>query len=143
MGVADAGRFAPTLALPHRGGGNALSWSFKLKPQMLPDCRPLALNDAEHYRISIAPVGRYLMIAQHAILLRAQPGDRGARRVVEPVRAELDGDAPELLERVRKQQQLALGVDRAALHAFCIPGVADFQPAIGRIDVEIARATDD
>src|SRR5258706_11009717 len=107
MGVADAGRFTPTLALPHRGGGNASSWSFKLKPQMLPDRRPLALDNAEHHRIAIAPIGRYLVIAQHPILLRAEPGDRSTRRVVEPVRAELDGDAPEFLERVRKQQQLA------------------------------------
>src|SRR5260221_8969450 len=105
---------------------------------MLPDRRPLALDNAEHHRIAIAPIGRYLVIAQHPILLRAEPDDRSTRRVVEPVRAELDGDAPEFLERVRKQQQLALGVDRAALRAFRIPGVADFQPAIWRIDVEIA-----
>src|SRR5260221_1018614 len=106
---------------------------------MLPDRRPLALDNAEHHRIAIAPVGRYLVIAQHPILLRAEPGDRSTRRVVEPVRAELDGDAPEFLERWCKQQQLALGVDRSALRAFRVPGLAAFQPASRPLDVEIAR----
>ena len=40
-----------------------------------------------------AAVGQQLVVAQHAVLLGAEPRDRRARRVVEPVRAELDGDA--------------------------------------------------
>src|SRR5437867_5045973 len=63
--------------------------------------------------------------------------------MIEPVRAKLDRDALELLERVREQQELALGVDRGALRAGRIPRVPYLQPPIGRVHVEVARATDD
>src|SRR5207302_446448 len=83
--------------------------------QMLFHRRPFAFDDAEHDRVAIAPVGSYLMIAQHAVLLRAEAHNRFARGVIEPVRAKLDGDALERFERMREQQQFALGIDRRAL----------------------------
>src|SRR5215471_7115166 len=82
------------------------------KLQMPLDHRPLALDDAEHDGVAIAAVGCDLMMAQHAILLGAEPQDRVAGSVIEPVGAKFHGDAAELLEGVRQQEQLALGIDR-------------------------------
>src|SRR6202790_909616 len=83
------------------------------------------------------------MIAQDAVLLCAEPLDRGARGMIEPVGAKLDRDALQLLERMGQEHELALGVDRAALHTLGIPGMPDFQTAVGRVDVEVSRAADD
>src|SRR6266508_6355554 len=102
--------------------------------------RPRRLDYAEHDGVAIRAVGQELMVAQHAVLLRADPRDRLARAVVEPVRAKLDRDAAKHLERVREQQQLALGIDARALSALRVPGVADLEPAVRGVDVEIARA---
>src|SRR6266576_353686 len=63
--------------------------------------------------------------------------------MIEPVGAKLDCDALQLLERMREEHELALGIDRAALDAFGIPGMPDFQTAIARVDVEVPRAADD
>ena len=70
------------------------------------------------------------MTAQDAVLLRTEARDRGARLMVHEMRAELDRDRIELLERMAEQQQLRLGIQGGALHALCIPRVADFEPAI-------------
>src|SRR5207237_8450305 len=85
----------------------------------------------------------HLMVAQHAVLLGAEPLDRGARGMIEPVGAKLDRDALQLLERMREEHELALGVDRAALDALGIPGMPDFQTAIGSVDVVVPGAADD
>ena len=45
----------------------------------------------------------------------------------------------ELLEGVRQQQQFALRIERAALHALGVPGGADLDAAVGGIDVHIGR----
>src|SRR5215470_28886 len=121
----------------------ALARPLELVDEMLSDRRPFALDDAEHDRVAIAAIGRYLVIAQDRVLLRAQPQDRLAGRVIEPVRAELHRDAFELFERVREEQQLALGVEGAALHALRVPRVADLESPIRAIDVKVARASDD
>ena len=83
------------------------------------------------------------MIAQHAVLLRTEPRDRAARGMIEPVGAKFDRDALQFLERMGQEQQLALGVDGAALNTLGIPGMPDLQTAVGRVDVEVTRAADD
>src|SRR6202158_3188743 len=85
--------------------------------------RPFAVDDAEDHGVALRAVGRHLMIAHHPVLLRAQPLDRGARGVIEPVGAKLDRDALQLLERMGQEHELALGVDRAALHTLGITGM--------------------
>ena len=62
-------------------------------------------------------------------LLRAEPLDRALAREVEVVGAPADQLRAERLERVRHQQQLAAGVDVAALPALRVPGVADLERA--------------
>ena len=62
---------------------------------------------------------------------------------VEPMGAELDGDAAQRFERVRQQQQLAFGVEPGALHAPRVPGVSDLEAAVPGVDIEVARRPDD
>src|SRR5450631_1278382 len=83
------------------------------------------------------------MIAQDPILFRAEPRDRGARGMIEPVRAKFDRDALQLLESVSEEQQLAFGVDGAALDTLGVPGVPDLETPVRRVDVEVTRAADD
>src|SRR5260370_40179595 len=68
---------------------SSLTLLFQQIRQMPLHRRPLALDDAEHDRVAIAAVRRDLVIAEHAVLLGAQPRNRLARREIEPVRAEL------------------------------------------------------
>ena len=49
----------------------------------------------------------------------------------------------ELLEGVRQQQQFALRIERAALHAPGVPGGADLDAAVGGIDVHIGSHAGD
>ena len=79
------------------------------------------------------------MVAQNAVLLGAEPLDAAPALVIEEMRAEFDRDAVELLEGMGQQQQFALGVERAALHALGIPGRADLDAAVGRIDIHVGR----
>src|SRR5450432_1750891 len=65
-----------------------LARALQLIAQVLFHRRPLALDDAEHHRVAITAVRGYLVVAQHRILLGAEPCDRRARGVIEPVRAE-------------------------------------------------------
>src|SRR6266516_1871164 len=68
---------------------SSLTLLFQQIHQVLLHRRPFALDDAEHDRVTIAAVRRDLVIAQHAVLLGAQPRNRRARGVIEPMRAEL------------------------------------------------------
>src|SRR5688572_13100989 len=83
------------------------------------------------------------MAAQDAVLLRAEPGDGVARGQVEPAGLEADADAAHGLEGVTEQQQLGLGVETGALHARGVPGVTDLHARNRRVEVVIARTTDD
>ena len=65
--------------------------------------------------------------------------DAAAALLVEKMRAELYRNAIELLEGVAEQQQFALGIERAALHAFGVPGRADFDPPVGGVDIHVGR----
>src|SRR5690348_12770760 len=100
------------------------------EPEVRLHRRPLAVEDAENDGVAAAAVGHQLVIAQDAVLLRTEALDRRTRGMIEPVRAEFDGDAAQRLERVREQEPLAFGVDRGALRALRIPGVADLDAAI-------------
>ena len=62
---------------------------------------------------------------------------------VEEVRAEFDCHATQLVERVAEHQQLGLAVDPAAPRRRHVPGVADLQPPVGRVDVHVARRADE
>src|SRR5580692_6636661 len=74
----------------------------ELKREMRLRRRPFRGDDAEHDRVAQRAVRRDLMVTQDAVLLGAEPLDAAPALVIEEVRAELDGDAIELLECVRQ-----------------------------------------
>src|SRR5262245_51708493 len=101
--------------------------------------RPLRRNDAVHARVAQRAIWRALMASQNAVELRAEPFDRAAALMVEEVRPEFDGDAVEALECMPEQHQLALRVDRCALHALAIPGRTDLDAFVAGVDVHVRR----
>src|SRR4029453_7707323 len=113
------------------------AWALQ-QPLQIPLHRgPLAFDDAEHHGVAARAVRQELVIAQDAVLLRAQPLDRRARREIEEVGAELDRNALQRFAGMSQQQQLALGVDRRALCALRIPRMADFESPVRGLDVEV------
>src|ERR1700747_2764815 len=107
--------------------------------QMGPDRRPFGSDDAVDHGIAQRSVGRDLVVAQNTVELGAETFDAAPGLLIEKMRAELDRDATELVESMREQQQFALGIERAALHALGIPGRSDLDAAVGGVDVHIGR----
>src|ERR1700719_1749417 len=97
--------------------------------------RPFGRDDTVNHSVAQCAVRRNLVAAQDTVLLGPQPLDAAPAWVIEEMRAELYRNAIELLECMPQQEQLALGVERAALHALGIPGRADLDPPVRRIDV--------
>src|SRR5687767_11397975 len=117
--------------------------TIELEAQMTLHRRPLAFQNTEHDRVAINPVGRDLVIAEDTVLLGAKSRNGGTRPLIEPAGAELDGDAPQRLERVAQEQDLGLGVHGRSLKALRIPRIADFHPSMLGLDVEVTRASND
>src|SRR2546430_13074980 len=86
--------------------------------------RPFAGDDTVNHGVAQGPVWRDLMVGQNAVELRAEPLDAAPAPVVEKMRPALDGDAIRLFERMGDRPQLALVLERAALHEIGIPGRA-------------------
>src|ERR1700712_5039981 len=95
---------------------------------------PLGGEDRVDDGVAEGALAADVMAAEDAVLLRAEPLDRGPRLPVVEVRAELDGDAVEHLERAGEQQQLRLDVDAGPLRRRTEPGRADLEPAVGVVD---------
>ena len=104
---------------------------------------PFGGKDAEHHAVANGAVAASLMMAKHAVLLGADPGDRALRRKVEVVGSQPHDLTVQRLERVRQEQQLARRVDVAALPLRPVPGVADLDAIDLRHDVVVPRAADD
>src|SRR5580658_3107312 len=98
--------------------------------------RPLGRDDAIDASIAERPVCGELMAAQDPVELRAQAFDRAPALMVEKMGSELDSDAIQRLKRVAEQQKFGVRVELGPLHALAIPGSADFQAAIDRIDIK-------
>ena len=101
--------------------------------------RPLAFDDAIDTGIAVTAlcggVPIELMTAQHTVEFGSQPLDSGSTLSVEKVGAKFDRDAAKGIERIRHEEQLALRIDRAALHGLAIPSRADFNATIAGINV--------
>ena len=82
-------------------------------------------------------VGVDLVASKHTVQLGTQALYGAAALLVKEMRAELHRDAVQLLKSVGQQQALGLGVERGALHAAAVPGRADFDTAVGRVDVHV------
>src|SRR5688500_12551187 len=77
--------------------------------------RPFVSEDAVHHLVAHGSVAARLMVANHAILPRAECLDRALGRAVEVVGAETHHLAAKRLERVGQEQQLAGAVNVTAL----------------------------
>src|ERR1700722_12213694 len=53
------------------------------------------------------------------------------------MRSELDRDTAQRVEGMAEKQKLALRIELRPLDTFPVPGSADFQPAVIRLDVQI------
>src|SRR5688572_12632216 len=110
--------------------------------EMAPDVGPFARQHAVHHRVAHRAVAPRPVVADHAVLLRAQRLDGALRPEIEVVGAQPDHLALQLVEGVGKKQQLARGIDVAALRALRVPGPADLHPVGRGDDVVVARAAD-
>src|SRR4051794_25348407 len=122
----------PTVPMPNRPTLMGFIF-FQSRRQMFSHVRPLRGEHAVHHRVAHRAVAPRPVMADDAVLLRAERLDCALRSEVEVVGAQADHLAAELLEAVGEEEQLARGVDVAALVARRIPGVADLH-AIGRGD---------
>src|SRR5215510_631384 len=105
--------------------------------------RPFASEDAVEHGVARRAVAARCVMAEDAVLLRPQRVDRPLRREVEVVGAQAHHLAPERVEGMPEEEQLAAGVDVAALPVLSVPGVADLDAIDRGDDVVIARAADD
>src|SRR4051812_15755414 len=102
---------------------------------------PFESQDAVHNAVSHRTVSPGVMMADNAVLMRAERFNSALRCKVEVVGPESNDSTPQALESVFQQQQLARSVDPAALPAGRIPGVADLDSIdLGR-DVVVAGAS--
>src|SRR5689334_8306582 len=86
-------RIAPISSWASHLVGRCSAFGVQQELEMRAHGGPFAFDDAVDDGVTPAAVGQQLMVAQHAILLGAETLDGAARRVVEPVGAELDGYA--------------------------------------------------
>ena len=100
--------------------------------EVFPHVRPLGGEDGVHDGVAHAAVATRRVVAQHAVLLRPEALDRALGAEVEIVGAQADHLAPERVEGVSEEEQLARRVDVGALAAGGVPGVADLDPIDGR-----------
>src|SRR5574341_1939430 len=128
----------PTMPMP---SSPTLMGFISLQPEleMALDVGPFGREPAVHHRVSDGAVAPRPVVADDAVLLRAERLDRALRAEIEIVGAQADDLAMDLFEAVFEQQQLARAVDVAALHALRVPGVADLDAVGGGDDVVIAR----
>src|SRR5436190_6919346 len=104
--------------------------------------RPFADGHAVHHRVADRAVAAHRVMAQDAVLPRAQPLDRALAREVEIVGAPADEFRAQRLEGVRHEEQLGACVDVRALAAPGVPRVADLEPLDRGDDVVVARRAD-
>ena len=79
-----------------------------------------------------------LMLSQHAIQLGPQALNGAAALVVEHMCAKFHCNAFEFFKRMAQQQTLGFGVQGGALHTVAVPRRANFQAAVGAVDVHVS-----
>src|SRR5438067_9798880 len=89
---------------------------------------PFGGDDAVHHRVAHRAVAARRVVADDAVLLRAERLDRALRGEIEIVGAQADDLAAERVERVAEEEQLAHAVEVRLLPASCVPRVADLDP---------------
>jgi hypothetical protein len=87
--------------------------------------------------IAQAAVGGDLVASQHTVELGAQALNPTPTGCVVPVGAKFHRNAIEFFKGMAKQHALALGVEGGALQTLAVPSGANFQAAIGWVDVHV------
>src|SRR5687767_6057247 len=82
--------------------------------EMAPHVGPFRRQHAVHHGVADGAVAPRRVVADHAVLLRAERLDGALRAEVEVVCAQSDHFAMNLFKSMRKKQQLARRVDMAA-----------------------------
>src|SRR5688572_19505650 len=100
--------------------------------------RPFGGEHAVHHGVADRAVAPRPVVADHAVLLRAQRLDGALRAEIEVVGAQANDLAVQFLESVLEEQELAGAVHVRTLAARRVPGVAYFHAVGGRNDVVIA-----
>src|ERR1051326_2922045 len=98
---------------------------------------PLGSDDAIDTAIADVSVWQDLVVAQNSVKLCAQALNGAPAAMVEEMCAQLHADAIQGLKGVCEQKQLALCVERRALHALAVPGAADFHAPVRFINVPV------
>src|SRR5688572_5112209 len=117
--------------------------SVKAKFKVTLDVRPFRGEHAVHHRVAHRAVAAQPVVADHAVLLRAQGLDGALRAEIEVVGAQTDDCAFQGFECITEEQQLARGIHMRALAVLGVPGPADLDAVGLRNDVVIARAAED
>src|SRR5579862_8187021 len=118
-------------------------WRGEAAGEAVADRRPLVADNREVDRIPQRAVAAHHVGAEHAFAGRAQLGDGGLGAKVATVGLQLDAVEAERLESVAQQRELAGRIDLGRPDLGRVPGVADLQPAVRRLDGKVARAADD
>src|SRR5581483_4736432 len=105
--------------------------------------RPFMREDAVDHAVAHRSVASSEVMTNDAILPGAKGLNGPLRDHVEIVGAQTHHLAPERVERVTEQQQLAAGVDVTAVPALSIPRVTDLHAINRGDDVVIAGTPDD
>src|SRR6266581_4812353 len=132
----------PTVPIPSRPtlmGFISLQAQFEVTLDVGPFLREHAVH---HGGRGITKTARPV-VADHAVLLRAQRLDRSLRAEIEIVGTQADHLAAEFFKAMAEQEKLANRVHVRTLAALRIPGIADLDPVGHGDDVVVARAADD
>src|SRR5688572_6553060 len=132
----------PTMPIPSRPTLMGFI-SLKAQAKMVLDVRPFGQKHAVHHGIAYAAVATRPVVADDAVLLRAERLDRALRAEIEVVGAQAHHFASQFFEAVLEEKQLARGVHVRALAARRVPGPADLDAVGRRDDVVVARRSDD
>jgi hypothetical protein len=98
---------------------------------------PLGGDNAINTAITDVSVWQDLIAAQNSVKLRAQALNGATACMVEEMRAQLHANAIQGFKSVREQKQLALCVERRALHAFAVPCSADLHAPVRFIHIPV------
>src|SRR5262249_26611064 len=111
--------------------------------EMLLHVGPFVREDAVHHGVADGAVASHPVVANHAILLRAERLDGALGAEIEVVGAQTDDFAFQGFKCMSEKQELAHGVDAGALDTLRVPGPADLDAVRGGDDVVVAGAADD
>src|SRR5437763_15484145 len=105
--------------------------------------RPVVVDDGVPRRVSPLAAAHQHVLAEHALELGRERGQRGPRARVRRLRLELDAEVALVLERMLQEEVLRLGIGAARPRVGNEPRIADLDPASVRPVLAVARVADE